>query len=192
MKKIIIGAIALAMTTISIDVEPSVAQQKNKFFCATTTEGEYVTAAEDHGNNIPIIVWESNWPSESGWTPERRCQAVSERFQYHYTQNTLRYMRTGQIGNYPVICIAADKGGNCHQDSVILTLQPGDNAEETLKELAEIRTRTQTAPVSLSSANAYSYDNNGVLYVDVNAMINVIPAQPLSTEESQTNTNDLW
>ena len=65
------------------------------------------------GKQVPIIFWKSQTFSGSGWTPDRRCQEVSARFQSYHSSGTLEYITTGRINGLPVICVAQTDGGAC-------------------------------------------------------------------------------
>ena len=65
------------------------------------------------GKQVPIIYWKSQTFSGSGWTPERRCQEVSARFQSYHSSGTLEYITTGRMNGLPVICVAKTDGGGC-------------------------------------------------------------------------------
>ena len=78
------------------------------------------------GKQVPIIYWKSQTFSGSGWTPERRCQEVSARFQSYHSSGTLKYITTGRMNGLPVICVARTDGGACA--GLLYTLKPGQNA----------------------------------------------------------------
>ena len=65
------------------------------------------------GKQVPIIYWKSQAFAGSGWSPERRCQEVSARFQSYHSAGTLEYITTGRMNGLPVICVAKTDGGAC-------------------------------------------------------------------------------
>ena len=105
------------------------------------------------GKQVPIIYWKSQAFSGSGWTPERRCQEVSARFQSYHSSGTLEYITTGRMNGLPVICVAKTDGGACA--GLLYTLKPGQNATATLKQLFEIRTQPGAAPLEETTARIY-------------------------------------
>jgi hypothetical protein len=180
MKKFIAGGI-LGLSAIGlISLEPSLAQSNDKFFCTQTSNGEYVTMVNTNKGPLALIIWQG-WASGSGWTPEKRCQQGTSRFQQHYNQGTLKYLRTGQINNYPVLCIASTQGGTCPQDNVIATLPLGGDAQGTLKQIEDIRRGAQTQPVSLSTKEVFSYDENGELYLNLDKILQ----EDIASEENE-------
>lgn len=108
------------------------AEQVN--FICETKDGKPATIAQhsEHGN-VPIIVWETNYFSNSGYTPKQRCEEVSNRFQKYHEQNLNYSLTTGRKNNLPVICVAKDKGGPC--SGILFTLRPEDNSNKYLKQL---------------------------------------------------------
>jgi hypothetical protein len=105
------------------------------------------------GKQVPIIYWKSQTFSGSGWTPERRCQEVSARFQQYHSSGSLEYITTGRMNGLPVICVAQSDGGACA--GLLYTLKPGQNATATLKQLFEIRTKPGAAPLEETTARMY-------------------------------------
>ncbi|MBC6423024.1 MAG: hypothetical protein GDA43_18430 [Hormoscilla sp. SP5CHS1] len=71
--------LAIALTIGTAATEPSAAQSK-KFFCGRS-DGEPATVVRTSKGNVPIIIWVDLGFEALGWTPQRRCQAVSDRFQ---------------------------------------------------------------------------------------------------------------
>ena len=105
------------------------------------------------GKQVPIIYWKSQAFSGSGWTPERRCQEVSARFQSYHSSGTLEYITTGRMNGLPVICVAKTDGGACA--GLLYTLKPGQNATATLKKLFDVRTKPGAAPLEETTARMY-------------------------------------
>ncbi len=105
------------------------------------------------GKQVPIIYWKSQTFSGAGWTPERRCQEVSARFQNYHSSGTLEYITTGRMNGLPVICVAKSDGGACA--GLLYTLKPGQNATATLKKLFDVRTKPGAAPLEETTARMY-------------------------------------
>ncbi|MBC6477784.1 MAG: hypothetical protein GDA56_08335 [Hormoscilla sp. GM7CHS1pb] len=70
-----------------------------RFFCGRDINSRYgevpASMARTARGDVPIIHWVSTWSSGSGWTPQRRCDPVSQKFQRYHENGTLEYMRTG-------------------------------------------------------------------------------------------------
>ena len=105
------------------------------------------------GKNVPIIYWKSTTFSGSGWSPERRCQEVSARFQKFHSSNKLEYITTGRMNGLPVICVANSDGGACA--GLLYTLKPGQNATSTLTKLFNIQRKPGSAPLEETTARLY-------------------------------------
>ena len=105
------------------------------------------------GKQVPIIYWKSQAFSGSGWSPERRCQEVSARFQSYHSSGTLEYITTGRMNGLPVICVAKTDGGACA--GLLYTLKPGQNATATFKRLFDVRTKPGAAPLEETTTRVY-------------------------------------
>jgi hypothetical protein len=174
----------LAIGTTAFIAEPSVAQS-DRFFCAAVKiDGKKVPAtyAFTPGQGyVPMIVWGRN-DFVGSLSPAKRCHTVSRRFQRHYENRTLKYIRTGLFGNYPVICVANSKGGACPQNQILVTLNPGSNPGLVLSQLLDVRTRSSGRTIYLSGEDALFYEE-GETYVDVEKWL-ASPAS-LDAETSQ-------
>lgn len=93
---------------------------------------------------------------------------MAARFQRYHDNGTLNYMRTDKSGNYPVICIASDKGGNCRQQDVLVTLEPGTDADAVLQRMLDLRRRVG-GPIELSDDLFFYVD--GEAYVDMEVFL---------------------
>ncbi len=103
-------------------------------------EGLPATVAYTSRGAIELIRWQNDYFSASNYTPARRCQEVSTRFQHHSDTNNLRFISTGKINNYNVICIS-EKTGACKPDGLLITLQADDNPEDVLRNLFSLDAR---------------------------------------------------
>jgi len=112
------------------------AQTTISFRCDSSTQNPR-TVAKSKGREINLIIWESNSFSKSGFTPERRCNDVSERLQAFSTSGSLRYITSGKDAktNQNIICLARSKDGVCRSDGLVLTLEPKDNPKKVLETL---------------------------------------------------------
>jgi len=140
---------AITFSLSVIATQPSMAET-NKFFCGIHN-GKQATLVNTPRGNVPLIYWVSGDFAASGWTDEKRCQEVSQRFEEHHINGTLKYIRTGTIKNNPVLCIASSEGGTCPEKNLIVTLKPGTNAETVLQELVSVRDRVAGKPLELST-----------------------------------------
>lgn len=152
---------ALTLTTVAAFQSPSKADNTT-FHCGVWVTGPNagvpVTFAQTPIGAIPIINWVSHQFSDSGYTPERRCQEVSGRFQSAYNQGTLNYITTGYKNGQPVVCTSSSNGGGCSM--VLFTLKPGSDASRTVQQLFDIR--------NLAAGALYESDT---VYLDMNAFL---------------------
>ena len=190
------GLFALTLGTTAA-TEPGAAQRNNKFFCGIS-EGVPATMVRTSNRNVPIIIWVDRGFELSGWTPERRCQEVSGRFQRYHSQGILAYIRTGTVHRHPVLCVTNYQGGVCQSDRVLITLKPGSDAQFYLDSLIGIRNGSG-AVLQLNEGEVFSYDENRELYANVEEWIkelsveegNSQPVQPVEEENSQ-DSETLW
>ncbi len=154
---------ALTLTAVAAFQSPSKANNTT-FHCGVWLTGPNagvpVTFARTPIGAIPIINWVSDYFGDSGYTPERRCQEVSGRFQSAYNQGTLNYITTGYKNGQPVVCTSSSNGGPCSM--VLFTLKPGSDASRTVQQLFDIR--------DLAAGPLYESEDDKI-YLDMNAFL---------------------
>ena len=114
------------------------AQNMRNVYQCIEYEGNPTTVVDTQRGRIKLIVWQSDYFNNSGWTPQKRCEAVTARFQKFSDDNNLKYVSTGIINKYKVICVASTrvgKGYNCNNDGLLITLEAKDNPQQVLNNL---------------------------------------------------------
>jgi hypothetical protein len=106
-------------------------------------KGVPATVAYTSRGMVELIRWQHNYFNSHEYTPERRCQEVSDRFQQHALIKDLRFISTGVVNNYKVICIS-EQTGNCQANGLLLTLDPDDNSQEVLQNLFSLNAGRKT------------------------------------------------
>ena len=120
-------------------------QQKDVFRCELGTDNTYRTMAyTKQGKIVELITWKGTTNQASGYSPQQRCSILAYRFQRFSDAGQLKYVSTGIINKQPVICIASS-GGECQSDGLLLTLDPQDDPDKTLKNLFDLDSRLSVA-----------------------------------------------
>jgi hypothetical protein len=119
------------------------------FKCIPQGSG-FATVVSAGDRNIPIITW-NNPQFSPQFTPEKRCQKVSEKFQTavnkHGAGNLL--LTTGLVNKQGVICLVNGGLLGCNPDNILLTLS-GANAKDpgvALAKLLNISTTGSGSPI---------------------------------------------
>ncbi|MDJ0844068.1 COP23 domain-containing protein [Crocosphaera sp.] len=90
-----------------------------------TNQEQYTTYAWTSKGKQAVVRWVKDWHKNSEWTPEKRCEVVSSKFQEAYNNGSLQYIMNGWENNQPVICTTQQKGGDCV--TTLMTLRPEDD-----------------------------------------------------------------
>lgn len=144
----LIGLVGLAPALLP----PSAQAAATSFRCGTSNGMPTTVATTRDGRSVPMIRWTSNAFDGAGWTPERRCQEVSQRFESYRRQGRLTYVTTGRINGLPVICTAASNGGAC--DGLLYTLKPGQDPTQALRNLFDVRFKAR-GPLNETTGRLY-------------------------------------
>jgi hypothetical protein len=84
---------------------------------------------------LVVVRWETNFFSNSGFTPQKRCEVVSPKFDQAYRNGSLKYLTTGVEKGQSIICSANKLDGDCV--TTLMTLRPEDKPAVLLQELSE-------------------------------------------------------
>jgi Circadian oscillating protein COP23 len=143
------------------DVTSNSAKSDTKSFDCKAVDGVNTTMAITPRGERPVIRWTSTDFDASGWSSEKRCNEVSERFQELYANGSLKYLTSGKMNGQRVICSASQKRGPCN--ALLLTVRPGRDPQRTLKELLAVRVQASGSVMNESGER---------LYVDINSYLN--------------------
>ena len=163
---VVFGAIATSSTGYAQD----------RFTCDTA---QMATMVSTERGSIPLIRWtDRSFPPP--FTPQERCQIVSERFKKFDNNGTLKYIKADTINNLPALCVAAYQGGSCLPDGLLVTFKPGTDPNQTLLKLLDRRVWAASGPIRLSSATGSESlvsQVNGTTYVNMEAFFDGNSAQ---------------
>lgn len=160
-----------------VGFSPEAKAGARSFTCTTDRGVPTTTALMESGERVPVIRWVSDAFSGSGWSPQRRCQEVSERFTNLNNQGLLNYLTTGSLNGMGVICAAINKGDSCTPNSLLYTLKPGQNPTQTLRNLFNVRTYA-VGPLD---------ETGGRLFIDLNEYLGLGPSTSMPTRSTGDN-----
>ncbi|MCM1983295.1 COP23 domain-containing protein [Lyngbya confervoides] len=116
--------------------DPGATEASRTVYECMKSRGRLFTVAHTSRGMIPLIEWRSLVFGQQ-WTPEVRCNTVSNRFQQFSAQNLLQFISTGALNNYPIICVSKEYG-DCLNDGLLLTLEPKDDPNQVLRSLFDL------------------------------------------------------
>ena len=178
----------LAIPFVAFTVVPTVqaAPSAGGFICGTAQGVPSTNAVKRDGSQVPVIRWTSTTFESAGWSQERRCKEVSNRFDTYLKQGRLAYITTGRINGLPVICTTNRRGGAC--DGLLYTLKPGQNATATLRNLLEIRVKAR-GPLNETTSRLYVSLDELMKTAQTNSSGAV---SPKPTDTKSQSTSPLW
>ena len=133
------------------------------FHCTPMQGGSYATVAKRGDRQTPpMIVWTSTLGEFGQYTPQRRCEIVSDKFTQAVALNggKLKSMLlTYGINNRQrVICYVNSPNGSCNSDNQLFTLRPADRGRERqiLEKLVNFGIQGTGTPVQQSGELFYA------------------------------------
>ncbi len=110
----------------ALDAGPSI-----RYECLRTKDNKLLTVAHTPRGRIEMVSWASLFFGKQ-WSPERRCHTVSDRFQNFSDANQLKFVSTGVVNNYNVLCVSEEEG-DCMNNGLLITLEPKDKPVQVLE-----------------------------------------------------------
>ena len=167
---------AIAILTTSVLVMTVSACNSNSTsekvtFSCSTNNGVPTTVAKTSRGSIPLIRWVSDFGSEVGYTSQKRCQEVSNRFQQYYNQGVLNFVTTGRQNNQNIICVSSENGGACQ--GLLFTLKPNDNPSQIIEQMFEVAGYA-SGPIEQNSGDSGDNSNQNRysgIYIDINKLL---------------------
>ena len=153
---------AIASGTIVLLFSPlTQAQAQKGFVCDNSSAVPTTMYYNGQGDSEPWIKWVSEHFSEAKWTPQARCQTVSQRLEQYRQEGRLKYVTLGIENEQQIICVASKDNGPC--EGIIYTLKPGQDGIAALNNLFAWGSGQQ----NLES----NYESSGVPYINVGARL---------------------
>lgn len=155
-QSLIIGlglTVLTSFTSLVVSISPSFSQSnsaasqpdKVTFFCQPMFDAasgkripSTVAWVPERKGHVRFIGWKSEYFNQSGWTPDERCQKVTQKFQEFYTQGRLNYLSYGKVNGYPVICGFANQGETCNTSNQLFTVISSNDPKIILQRLMDI------------------------------------------------------
>jgi Circadian oscillating protein COP23 len=147
---------------------PGLAAKRAAVFTCAEVEGRLATAVKTRKGDVPLIYWDSDTFNRAGFSPEVRCQKVTERFTNLYSSGQLKYLATGTVRSQPVICGVRVSKTKCNSSNMLFTVKPGSDPRNVLRQLNAVRNRAAgSAAVEESSGGVVTANPSTDTQVDM-------------------------
>ena len=128
-----------AFATAGILNQPSYAGG-TRFYCDQISGVPVTFARTQDGRKMPVLYWATTKNSfPPPWTPVRRCEEVSRRFQINFDNGTLKFINAGTLLKQPVVCGAIRKDDPCTYNTLLFTLKRTSDPKSVLTNLLDRR-----------------------------------------------------
>jgi hypothetical protein len=90
----------------------------------------------------PFLVFKHN--DIPDWSPEKRCNRVSERLELNERKDNLDYFVPGRFNNMEVVCASKTNQPKqqCQEEEVLFTVKQGDTAKKAIETIDDSITKT--------------------------------------------------
>ena len=142
------------------------------FYCGTDNGKSATIADHPIRGKITLIIWESNYFINAGYDPQKRCRIISNRFNRFQSIGSLRKIVPSRTNNLPVLCALSSLDGytgGCPNTNVLMTLKPGDSAQEMVNQIGQLNLKDSVEPLRHSATIFEQYGDIKVL--DINSML---------------------
>lgn len=141
------GSIAVAKTPVQAD--------SISFVCQKRANGTPTTYAITSNGKREFIRWVSDNFTLAGYTPEKRCQQVTNRMNQYVASGYPQYITHGTLNNQPVICTTDRKGGGC--TGLLYSLKQNQDGGDTLRQLLQLNKENFKNDPRLEGKNCRTY-----------------------------------
>jgi Circadian oscillating protein COP23 len=132
---------------------PPAEAKKSVVFTCTDVSGRLATAVQTKKGNVPLVYWDSAAFNSAGFSPQVRCQKVTQRFTNLYGSGQLKYLAVGKVRSQSVICGLKVSKASCNSENMLFTIKPESDPRNVLRQLNAVRNRAaNSAAVNESSA----------------------------------------
>ena len=163
------SVLAFTALTVTLSVNPGLSQEIPKQEVSFRCRIQFLKGKKVHTTMafvpdkkperyVSIIAWKSDSFPGSEWTPKKRCDEVSKKFQKFHQQGRLDYLTTGKLNGLGVICAA--KPGECNKNNILFSVRPGVNPTTVLAELKDIK-EGRTSDITWQNSGENTYLNLG-------------------------------
>lgn len=134
--KVFMSAVVFSTLGLASGVKPlraqSVSPITTTFHCITLGQGYATIARRGAKQTPPMITWTKT--TGGGYTPQKRCNIVSERFTKAVAANGGKLgnlkLKVGTLNRNPILCYVRSKAESCDANNLILTLNSSDRGKE--------------------------------------------------------------
>ena len=182
-------------TTPIVPPAPVTSPQSSITFSCIPSGSGFATVVSNGSQQAPLITWNSNYFGAE-YTPQVRCQAVSQRFQQATNANGGRLsnliLTAGTVNNSTVIC-ATNKGQvGCNSSNMLFTLRPENamNPAAVLNSIMQVG-RSGSGSVVLETAGLPEVDLDRVVTQALQSAPKITPTyNPQITAPSPQNNQN--
>jgi hypothetical protein len=154
----IVASLGLAASSLIFSpTNPAAAQSSDEeihdvdaSFLCKKVNNRWTTIANSslrQGDDIPFIVYKSNYFRNAGYDNQKRCQMVSRRLNELFHNGQLDYVTSGIVNRQPVICGVRSNSETCARYNVILTLKEREDANDIIKHLFDLKRGFAVGPI---------------------------------------------
>ena len=162
---------AVAESTSASMKQYSSRSNSTQFRCVTTLGGDPATvAARGSMQSNPLFIWQTDYFGDN-YTPEDRCQIVSERFNkaIQFNNGTLQglLLTNGYVNRQAVLCVVRFYGDECTDRNMLITLKPenANMAASIVRRIEAFSTGDGEVPPVYESGGSDQY------YADLSEML---------------------
>jgi len=167
--------LALALSVTLASNQPSQAQSR-QFSCGLSDNYPVTVVRHPTRGSVALIVWTNTSQISDTWTPQKRCQEVSDRFQKLQNKGELKILKTGTVNGQYVICGLGTNQRACDKKNVLLTMTKDRDPKQVLEQLLNTRVAASGEAVYLSGDQEGhikpTINRDGTASVDIDQVIN--------------------
>lgn len=127
--------------------DTTIVESSSVRFLCQNSDGKLSTIVVKNQSTSPVAIIDWNLDNDyfgDEYTPEARCNIVSQRFQNLYNKDKLAFLTT-DVSDWetsfgiPIICSVQQSGDSCTEEDLLITLENSDDPDYVLEQIIAVR-----------------------------------------------------
>ncbi len=133
--------------------KPTLAAEFSNFECRKINNNYVTVAITSQGSATHFIIWKTREFSSAGYTPKRRCYAVTNKLKNVIANNgnmvSGLLLTTGKVGKYRVVCSIKNSASECNKNNFLFNIsrKNASNPSQLITKMLNFSVVGSTSPI---------------------------------------------
>lgn len=180
-KALVMSGVVLGLSCIPYNAKANVLN--GAYLCKKNGSSLLTVYKDPNGSEFAFIDWKYNYYEDSGWTPQRRCEHVAQKFEINRKAQNLSHIVPGTYNNHAVVCAskyARSTPERCQDSEVLFTVLSFAHQSDVMTKLIDENTKYKNygpneAVIALSNMVSSRDVKARPASISISSMLNHVP-----------------